>query len=53
MPGFQELSDSMVSFINDGPGVSEVNDMVMGPRMMCHQSFWPQFLRSFCVLFSA
>lgn len=35
MPRFQELSDSIVSFVGDG-GVSENNDMVMGPHVRCN-----------------
>ena len=45
MPEFQERPDSIVASVNDG-GVIKINDMVMGPRMMCNSR---AFCRSFFV----
>ena len=35
MPGFQEFSDSIVSFVNDET-IIKINGMVIGPRLMCN-----------------
>ena len=35
MLGFQERPESIIAFVND-KGVIKINDMVIGPCMMCN-----------------
>ena len=53
MLGFQERPESIIAFVND-KGVIKINDMVIGPRMMCNsRAFGRSFDVPFVFFFSA